>query len=204
MSNGSSLSIAVSRTKTRMFNLANNLTLIRILTIPVFVLLLYFPTRITCLLAAVIFVAATVTDFFDGLLARRYNIESNMGKLLDPLADKLLVVAALIMLASLQWLAAWIVILIIARELMVTGVRSMAAERGTVISADIFGKLKTVLQDVAIVPLVLHYPWLGFDPRPWGEGLMLVALIVTLLSGGNYVWKFVSSLGREEETSANQ
>ncbi|MCF8031403.1 MAG: CDP-diacylglycerol--glycerol-3-phosphate 3-phosphatidyltransferase [Desulfohalobiaceae bacterium] len=186
-----------------MFNLANNLTLIRILTIPVFVLLLYFPARITCLLAAVIFVAATVTDFFDGLLARRYNMESNMGKLLDPLADKLLVVAALIMLTSLQWLAAWIVILIISRELMVTGVRSMAAERGMVISADIFGKFKTVLQDVAIVPLVLHYSWLGFDPRPWGEGLMLAALIVTLLSGGNYVWKFARSLGQEEETSAN-
>ncbi len=204
MSSGSSLSIAVSRTKTRMFNLANNLTLLRILTIPVFVLLLYFPARITCLLAAVIFIAATVTDFFDGLLARRYNLESNMGKLLDPLADKLLVVSALIMLTSLQWLSGWIVILIIARELVVTGVRAMAAERGTVIAADIFGKFKTVLQDVAIVPLVLHYPWMGFDPAPWGKGLILVALGVTLLSGGNYVWKFAKSLRQEEQVSANQ
>jgi len=187
-----------------MFNLANNLTLLRILTIPVFVLLLYFPARITCLLAAVIFIAATVTDFFDGLLARRYNLESNMGKLLDPLADKLLVVSALIMLTSLQWLSGWIVILIIARELVVTGVRAMAAERGTVIAADIFGKFKTVLQDVAIVPLVLHYPWMGFDPAPWGKGLILVALGVTLLSGGNYVWKFAKSLRQEEQVSANQ
>jgi CDP-diacylglycerol--glycerol-3-phosphate 3-phosphatidyltransferase len=181
-----------------MFNLANNLTLIRILTIPVFVLLLYFPSRIACLLAAIIFIAATVTDFFDGLLARRYNLESNMGKLLDPLADKLLVVSALIMLTSLQWLPGWIVILIIARELVVTGVRAMAAERGMVIAADVFGKFKTVLQDVAIVPLVLHYPWFGFDPRPWGEGLMLAALFLTLLSGGNYVWKFARSLGEED------
>jgi CDP-diacylglycerol--glycerol-3-phosphate 3-phosphatidyltransferase len=83
---------------------------------------------------------------------------------------------------------------------MVTGVRSMAAERGTVISADVFGKFKTVLQDVAIVPLVLHYTWWGFDPRPWGLGLMFAALVVTLLSGGNYVWKFVRSLGQEGET----
>ena len=187
-----------------MFNLANNLTLLRILTIPIFVLLLYFPTRITCLLAAIIFIAATVTDFFDGLLARRYNLESNMGKLLDPLADKLLVVSALIMLTSLQWLSAWIVILIIARELMVTGVRSMAAERGTVIAADIFGKFKTVLQDVAIVPLVLHYPWFGFDPRPWGKGLVYAALVVTLLSGGNYVWKFFRSLEQEEQVPGNE
>ncbi|MEF8889535.1 MAG: CDP-diacylglycerol--glycerol-3-phosphate 3-phosphatidyltransferase [Desulfohalobiaceae bacterium] len=181
-----------------MFNLANNLTLLRILTIPVFVLLLNFPTRTTCLLAALIFVAATVTDFFDGLLARRYNMESNMGKLLDPLADKLLVVAALIMFVSLQWLAAWIVIIIVARELVVTGIRSMAAERGMVIAADIWGKSKTVLQDVAIVPLALHYPWLGLDSRYWGEWLMYAALIVTLLSGGNYVWKFARSLGQEE------
>ncbi|MCF8029293.1 MAG: CDP-diacylglycerol--glycerol-3-phosphate 3-phosphatidyltransferase [Desulfohalobiaceae bacterium] len=187
-----------------MFNLANNLTLLRILTIPAFVLLLYFPSRATCLMAAVVFVAATVTDFFDGLLARRYNLESNMGKLLDPLADKLLVVAALIMLVSLQWLAAWIVILIIARELVVTGVRSMAAERGMVIAADIWGKLKTVLQDVAIVPLALHYSWLGIEFQYWGERLMYAALFVTLLSGCNYVWKFARSLGEEGNLSENK
>lgn len=155
-------------------------------------------------MAAVVFVAATVTDFFDGLLARRYNLESNMGKLLDPLADKLLVVAALIMLVSLQWLAAWIVILIIARELVVTGVRSMAAERGMVIAADIWGKLKTVLQDVAIVPLALHYSWLGIEFQYWGERLMYAALFVTLLSGCNYVWKFARSLGEEGNLSENK
>ncbi len=151
-----------------------------------------------------IFIAATVTDLLDGMLARRYNLESNMGKLLDPLADKLLVVSVLIVLTSLQWLAAWIVILIIARELVVTGVRSMAAERGTVIAADFFGKFKTVLQDVAIVPLVLHYPWLGFDPRPWGMALMYAALVVTLLSGGNYVWKFARSLETEEQAHVGE
>ena len=181
-----------------MFNLANNLTLVRILAIPVLVLLLSFPYPLPCLLAALVFVAATLTDFFDGLLARRYNLESNMGKLLDPLADKLLVTSALIMLTALGWLWAWIVILIIARELLVTGIRSMAAERGLVISADALGKFKTVLQDVAIVPLVLHYPWAGIDPRPWGLGLMLIALFLTLVSGGNYVLKFFRSLSEQE------
>ncbi len=190
MWNESSLTLSASRANSRMFNLANNLTFIRIATIPLFVLLLTYPTPTTCLMAALVFVAATATDFFDGLLARRYNLESNMGKLLDPLADKLLVVSALVMLTSLQWVPAWMVILIIGRELVVTGVRAMAAEKGIVIAADVWGKLKTVLQDIAIVVLVIHYPWGGFDPQFWGIAAMWLALLVTLFSGVNYVLKF--------------
>lgn len=187
-----------------MLNLANNLTLIRILAVPVIVLLLYFPNPATCLLAMIAFVLASVTDFFDGLLARKYNLVSSMGKLLDPLADKLLVTSALIMLVQLGWLQAWIVILIIGREMTVTGVRAMAADRGQVIAADKYGKMKTIMQVLAICPLMLHYTWWGFDPVPVGTVLIWIALLLTLFSGGNYLYRFIRSWNEGSAQESNR
>ncbi len=171
-------------------NIANKLTLIRILAVPLAVGLMYFPHPITCLLAMVIFILASLTDLLDGLLARKYNLVTSMGKFLDPLADKLLVLSVLIMLVELGWLPAWVVILILGREITVTGLRAVAAEKGLVLAADTYGKLKTLFQVIALCPLILHYPWFGFDPRPLGWVLIILALILTLFSGTNYMVKF--------------
>ena len=173
-----------------MFNLANNLTLARIATVPILVLLLYFPGRGTCLAAMLLFIAASVTDIVDGVVARRRNLVTTLGKFLDPLADKLLISSLLIMLTSLGWVEAWVCVLIVGREIAVTGLRAIAVDHGVVISADRFGKLKTILQMVALCPLVLHFPWYGLDPNPLGRVLLYVALVLTLVSGANYFYGF--------------
>ncbi len=176
-----------------MFNLANKLTLLRIIFIPLIIVLMHVPSRISCLVAMILFLIASLTDLFDGLLARKYNLVTNIGKFLDPLADKLLIISVLIMLTALGWLQAWIVILLIGREMTVTGLRSMAADQGKIIAADRYGKMKTLIQVVAICPLILHYTWFGVDPVPFGYVLILFALALTLFSGGNYLYKFFRS-----------
>ncbi|MFP4070658.1 MAG: CDP-diacylglycerol--glycerol-3-phosphate 3-phosphatidyltransferase [Desulfovibrionales bacterium] len=173
-----------------MFNIANNITLARIFSVPLIVLLLYFPGKINNLVAMLVFIAASLTDLVDGLIARRYNLVTTIGKFLDPLADKLLVTSVLIMLVHLDHAPAWVAILIIAREITITGLRAMAADQGVVIAADKYGKLKTIIQIVALCPLVLHYPWWGVDPRPIGLLLLYAALIMALFSGTNYCVNF--------------
>jgi CDP-diacylglycerol--glycerol-3-phosphate 3-phosphatidyltransferase len=173
-----------------MFNLANNLTLARIGAVPILVVLLYFPGRGTCLAALAVFVVASVTDIADGLVARRRNLVTTLGKFLDPLADKLLVCSLLIMLTRLGWVEAWVTVIVICREIAVTGLRAVAVDHGVVISADRYGKLKTIVQMVALCPLTLHYPWFGFDPVPLGQTLLYLAVLLTLVSGGNYFYVF--------------
>ncbi len=177
-----------------MFNRANQVTLLRIFAVPFIVLLLYFPNRLTCFVATIIFILASFTDFLDGFLARRYNLTSNLGKFLDPLADKLLIMSALVMLSYLRWVPAWVSIVIIGREILVTGLRGIAAEKGIVISADKYGKLKTVFQIIAICPLIFHYPIKGFYISMWGMILLYIALILTLFSGINYMNKFLKEI----------
>jgi len=175
-------------------NLANMLTLARIFSVPLIVGLLYlehaFQTALATYIAAGVFVLASLTDLADGYVARRQNIITNLGKFLDPLADKLLISSVLIMLVELNWVDAWIVVVIVCRELAVTGMRGVAADLGVVIAADRFGKLKTIAQTVALVPLVAHYPVFGFDPVPAGVVLLYVALVLTVFSGGNYLYNF--------------
>lgn len=170
-----------------MFNLANKLTLGRIAAVPLIVLLLYFPGKATCWVAFALFVSAAITDVIDGFVARSQSLVSNLGKFLDPLADKLLICSVLIMLVHLGWAPAWVAVLIIARELMVTGLRAMAADKGLVIAADKFGKIKTLTQIVALSTLIVHYPLGTFDPRPLGELLLYIALVLTVYSGWNYM-----------------
>jgi CDP-diacylglycerol--glycerol-3-phosphate 3-phosphatidyltransferase len=156
-------------------NVPNVLTVIRILLVPVLVVVLLGETENGDVLAAVIFAAASVTDFVDGWIARRNESVTNFGKLLDPIADKLLVIAALVSLVSLDRLAAWVAMVIIARELAVTVARAQAPE---VIAAAGWGKVKTVLQVAAIFFLIL------FDPSPlWVDVLVYAAVAVTILSG---------------------
>ena len=173
-----------------MLNAANILTLARICAVPLIVLVLYFPGKISCLMALLLFVAACLTDYVDGLVARKYNLVTNAGKFMDPIADKILIAAVLVMLTELHWLPAWIAIIIISREIIVTGLRAIAADQGKVIAADMLGKSKTLIQMFALGPLILHYPWFGFDPVPLGTFILYIALVLTILSGANYLRNF--------------
>lgn len=184
-----------------MFNLANNLTLARIAVVPLLVLLLYFPGPGTCLVAMFLFIAASVTDIVDGMVARRRNLVTTLGKFLDPLADKLLIASLLIMLTRLGWVEAWVSVIIVGREIAVTGLRAIAVDMGVVIAADRFGKLKTIFQMVALCPLVLHYPWYGLDPNPLGNILLYLALVLTLVSGVNYFYGFGKNVMWTRETA---
>ncbi len=173
-----------------MLNLANKITLLRILMVPLVVFFLYLQGPVFCTLAAVAFVFAAITDWLDGYIARRFNLVSSMGKFLDPLADKVLICSVLIMFVHLGWAPAWVVIIIVCRELVVTGLRALAIDEGIVLAADRFGKAKTVLQIVAIVPLMLHYPILGFELWPAGEALLYAAMVLAVFSAGNYLYYF--------------
>jgi CDP-diacylglycerol---glycerol-3-phosphate 3-phosphatidyltransferase len=162
-------------------NLPNALTLLRILAVPVVVVALLGETPNGDALAAAVFALAAATDGLDGYFARSRGAVTTFGKLMDPLADKLLVTAALISLVSLDRLAAWVAMVIIAREIAVTGLRAIAAERGIVISASWLGKVKTVLQIAAVIALI------AADPSPpWVDALVYLALAVTVISGADY------------------
>jgi CDP-diacylglycerol--glycerol-3-phosphate 3-phosphatidyltransferase len=174
----------------RLLNLPNKITLGRILTVPVVVFFLYFEGRVACLLACIGFMLASATDLVDGHIARRSNMVTSFGKFLDPLADKVLISSVLIMLVALGWAEAWIAIVIVCRELVITGLRAIAADEGGVIAADKYGKWKTALQMFALVPLILHYPWFGVNPQPLGQFLLYIATALTVFSGVNYLYTF--------------
>jgi CDP-diacylglycerol--glycerol-3-phosphate 3-phosphatidyltransferase len=181
-------------------NLPNLLTLSRILLIPVFVLLFWTPTPGRSLAAAVVFVIAAVTDLLDGYLARRRSQVTKLGRLLDPIADKLLVLSGLILLVQFQRVAAVVAILIIAREVAVTGVRAIAASQGIVLSAETIGKYKMVAQVVAIVLLILED---GILPAAWnlhlvGTVVLYAALALALISGGRYLFSFWRQVALKE------
>ena len=162
-------------------NLPNSLTLLRILAVPVLVVALLSEIDDGDVIAAIVFALAAATDGLDGYIARRRNQITNFGKLMDPLADKLLVVAALICLVDLNRLAAWIAMVIIAREIAVTGLRTLAAEQGVIVSASWLGKVKTTLQIAAIFALI------AYDPSPaWADLLMYAAVAMTIISGADY------------------
>ena len=173
-----------------MFNLPNCLTLTRIFAAPLMVVLLYYEGPLSCFCAALLFTLASITDLLDGHIARRDDLVTTFGKFLDPLADKVLICSVLIMLTYLNRVAAWITIVIVCRELMVTGLRAMAADEGTVIAADKFGKWKTILQSIAVVPLTIHYPVMDINMHALGEFLLYIALALTVVSGVNYIYSY--------------
>jgi CDP-diacylglycerol---glycerol-3-phosphate 3-phosphatidyltransferase len=175
------------------WNLPNALTVLRIGAIPVIIVLMSFPGRFASFLAALAFLGAGMTDLLDGFLARRQRLVTQAGKLMDPLADKLLVSAALIMLIPLGRVEAWLVFVIIGRELAVTGLRAIAASEGMIIAADRWGKLKTIVQMVALFALILHYPYAFINFQQLGTVLIWVATIITVASGLSYYWTFFNS-----------
>jgi CDP-diacylglycerol--glycerol-3-phosphate 3-phosphatidyltransferase len=175
-------------------NLPNVLTVVRILLVPVLVVALLGETEHGDLLAAVVFAAASLTDAIDGYLARSRNSITTFGKLMDPVADKLLVVAALVSLVSLGRLPAWVAMVIIARELAVTLTRMAATAQGVVVPAAGWGKIKTIVQVAAIFFLI------AFDPTPvWVDILVYVAVAVTIVSGVDYFFGLRRMLREAEE-----
>ena len=180
----------MEQVETNIWSTPNMLTGMRIAAVPVVVFLLLFPGRLASSLAGICFVLAGATDFLDGFLARRYRIVSRFGKFLDPLADKLLVSAALIMLIPLGRVPAWIAFLIVGRELAVMGLRGLAATEGIILAPDRWGKAKTLLQMAALTCLILHYPFLSINVQQLGTVLLWVALIITLVSGTWYFQTF--------------
>ena len=177
------------------------LTLLRIVTIPVVVILLYTPqgTEIPVnrsVITFALFVAATITDLFDGYLARRYQMVTALGKLLDPLADKLLVCAAMIMLISPHRVPAWMVAIVVAREIGVTALRGLASTEGLVIAASSLGKWKTLLLNIGVAALILHYPVpvLGLDAHLFGMVFLMGGIILTAWSGIDYFFRFVGEI----------
>ena len=171
----------------------NIVTLARLSAIPVIVILLtlypdggYWISVTT----ATIFLLAALTDLLDGHLARKYNLVSNLGKFLDPLADKLLVSAALIMMIPMGWVPAWVAFLIIAREFAVTGLRAIAVEQGLIIAASDSGKKKTLAQNIAMFCLLWHHTLLWCDLSVVGTVILYVALGVTYWSGAEYFYGF--------------
>lgn len=173
-------------------NLPNLLTFTRILLIPVFVMLFATPTPDRSLIAAIVFVVAAITDLLDGYLARKSGQVTMLGKLLDPIADKLLVLSALILLVNVDRVSALVAIFIIAREVAVTGVRAIAASEGIIISAETTGKYKMALQVVAIVMLILEGTSLAEfgNLHLAGIATLYVSLVLGYISGGRYVWSF--------------
>ena len=178
-------------------NLPIALTLFRIVLVPLIIVFVISSDRLWVLIAAVIFVAASLTDWLDGRLARRRNQVTQFGTLLDPVADKLLVAAALLALVQVEMIGAWVAMVIIGRELAVTGLRGVALSMGVVVPASKFGKLKTVSQYVAITILILER---GVPPEYVRFHLISVgalwgALALTIVSGADYFYRFYLKAG---------
>ena len=169
---------------------ANRITLMRCGAIIPILVLIHYPNIYTCWIAMFLFLLAAISDFVDGYIARKEQQVTNFGKFLDPLADKLLICAILVEMVGLGWVQAWIVNIIIIRELAVTGLRAVAADKGVVIAADWYGKWKTTFQIIAMIPLLIHYDFLGIPMHLLGTVVLYIALVLTIFSGCNYFYQF--------------
>jgi CDP-diacylglycerol--glycerol-3-phosphate 3-phosphatidyltransferase len=175
----------------------NILSLLRIGMAPVLVYLLLFTGPAASALAALVFFLATLSDYFDGYLARSYDSVTTLGKFLDPLADKVVVNAALIMLAGMARaprVPAWIVVVLVTREIMVTGIRAVAASEGMVVAAEELGKYKMALQTIAIQGLLIHYTYFHVDFFRAGMFVLWIAMVVSVWSGVEYYLRVIRGL----------
>ena len=174
-------------------NLPNKLTVMRVILIPFFVAALLYEdgsSQTMRIVANVIFIVASLTDLFDGKIARKYNLVTNFGKFMDPLADKLLVCSALICLIQLGQLPAWVVIIIISREFIISGFRLVAADNGIVIAASYWGKFKTTFQMIAVILMIFNIPALATVTMI----ILVIAVVLTVISLVDYVAKNIEVL----------
>ncbi len=169
-------------------NTANKLTFLRIIMIPIFMFTLLSSSITVNKISLVIFILAALTDTLDGYIARNYNQITNLGKFLDPLADKLLVISALICFVYLNILSPWIVIIVIGRELMITGFRTIAAKEGIVLAANIYGKVKTVIQMGTIIYTIFIYSQILTYNGTLYYILWGLTTAITVYSGYRYLW----------------
>lgn len=176
-------------------NLANKITVARVIMIPIFLIVLlsgFVPEPLNRYVATAIFIIASLTDTLDGYIARSRNMITNLGKFMDPLADKLLVVSAMIALVEMRNLAAWVVILIVAREFIVTGFRVIAASNNIVIAAGWWGKLKTTSQMLMVIFLLVNFNGVIFAAI--NNLLIALAAALTMISGVDYIVKNIGVL----------
>lgn len=196
----------MTTTAPQIWNIPNILTMLRIAAIPLLCILLLSPEREAGFWAAALFAAASVTDWLDGYLARRMGIVTVFGKFLDPIADKLIVMAALIMILPFDRVPAWMVLVILGREMIITGLRGIASTEGVVIAASNLGKFKTIFQLVAIIGLLLHYDYRWFfgiehellvvNMHNVGMFYLWIATVITIWSGVDYLHKFVRVIAK--------
>ncbi len=187
-------------------NIPNYISFFRVAIIPVVVILMSFQNPLSSqkfhpvlgYLTAFLFVLAAISDLFDGWAARKMGIVGTFGKFLDPVADKLIHMAVMIMLIPLQELPAWMVVLFLVRELSVTALRSIAASEGMILAADVWGKKKTALLNVALTCFLLPAKFFYLNTRSVGWVLLLVTLVVSLGSGYNYVIQFMNHVQKRE------
>lgn len=171
--------------------LANQITFSRILMTPVILFLLAYPSsKLLSLVAMILFVIVSLTDILDGYIARREKMITALGKLLDPVADKVLICSTLIMLTYTHRVPVWLTIIIVVREVLVTGLRAVAAESGYIIQADTLGKIKTVLQNIALSLVIIHYPYFYINPAPLGVFILYIATFMAIISAVQYVYKY--------------
>lgn len=186
--------LPIAQERKKVFNLPNSITMLRIGIIPVLFLLLLSPGQTGSLVLAGIFVVAALTDLLDGYIARKYHIVTTMGKFLDPIADKLVVNTAMILMIPIGRIPAWIVAIIIIRDFTVDGIRTIASSEGVIIGSSRLAKQKTLCQVVAVTALMIHYPFLGADAHLVGIVILYVALFLTLYSGLDYLMKFFKEI----------
>lgn len=182
----------ISRRET--FNLPNTITLMRIGVVPFLFILLSNPGEFWSLVIAGLFVVASITDFFDGYIARKYHMITTMGKFLDPIADKIIVNTAMILMIPIGRIPTWIVAITIIRDLIVDVIRSIASSEGIYMQASILGKQKTVTQIIAVTALMIHYTIFGINAHIVGTVILYIALFLTIYSGIDYFIKLYKSV----------
>ena len=175
----------------QILSLPNGVTILRILAIPLILVLLFYVGRGYQLVTGLLFLAAAVTDTFDGYLARRRGMVTTLGKFLDPLADKLLIVTSLIALMPAREVPAWMVIVIVGREIAITGLRGIAVSQEIIISASALGKYKTVFEVASIFFLILNGSYFSINFYPVGMVLLWIALGIAVISGVDYLRKYL-------------
>ncbi|MGP8153753.1 MAG: CDP-diacylglycerol--glycerol-3-phosphate 3-phosphatidyltransferase [Smithella sp.] len=176
------------------FNLPNTITLLRISVVPFLFLLLLSPDEFWSLIIAILFVIASITDFFDGYIARKYQMITTIGKFLDPIADKILINTAMILLIPIGRIPAWIVAITIIRDLIVDAIRSIASSEGIYIQASTLGKQKTLAQIIAVTALIINYTICGINAHVVGMVILYIALVFTIYSGIDYFIKLYRNM----------
>lgn len=188
-------SLTLAENQKGIINLPNSITLLRVGIIPVLFFLLFDPGRIWSLIIAILFIITALTDLLDGYVARKYHIVTNIGKFLDPIADKLIVNTAMILMIPIGRIPAWIVAVIVIRDFTVDGIRTIAGSEGMTISASKLGKRKTLCQIFAVSALMIHYPFLWANAHIVGMFILYIALWLTIHSGIDYFIKFYRYAG---------